>query len=415
MKKYKLATLGCRTNQYESEAFATQLRALGYTEAAGEERADICIVNTCTITEEADRSSRHQIRQLARRHAGSTLLVTGCLADRAPKELEQISGVTHVVKNRHKEALLTHLFPEEALPEFAIDTFAGHTRAFVKVQDGCDSFCTYCIVPYVRGRSRSRTIAEVVAEVQGLVQNGYKEVVLTGINIGDFDGGEGKPHRLPDLVRAVDQIDGLKRLRLSSIDPTQVDAPLQEALLAGKRTCPSLHLVLQSGSNVILKRMNRTYTRQQFTDTVARLKAASPDFTFTTDIIVGFPGETEDDFEETLEMMRQVLFAKVHMFPYSARKRTRAALYPNQLPQEVIEERKQRVLRLAEEMAFALRQPYVGRRLEVLLESEETEGFSAHSANFLRILVRGENLQSNKLVQVRCTENRPEGLVAYAD
>lgn len=415
MKKYKLATLGCRTNQYESEAYAAQLRALGYSEAAGDETADICIVNTCTITEEADRSSRYQIRSLARSHPGSRLLVTGCLADRLPEEIKKIEGVSHVVANQEKETLLSHLFPEKILPEFAIDAFGGHTRAFVKVQDGCNSFCTYCIVPYVRGRSRSRTIEEIVAEIKTLVGNGYKEVVLTGINIGDFDGGEGTPHRLADLVRAVDQIEGLQRLRLSSIDPMQVDAPLQEALMSGKKTCHSMHLVLQSGSNVILKRMNRQYTRQQFMDTVERFRKFSPDFTFTTDIIVGFPGETAQDFEETLEIMKQVQFAKVHMFPYSSRKRTRAALYPNQLPQEVIEERKQMVLRTAEQMTFQLRQNYVGKKMQVLLEGSEGDYFSSHSDNFLRVLVKGTGLKSNDLIDVHCLENQPEGLIAHAN
>lgn len=256
-KKYKLATLGCRTNQYESEAYAAQLRSMGYEEAQGEEKADICIVNTCTITEEADRSSRYQIRSLARHHPGSKLLVTGCLADRLPEELKKIEGVSHVVSNQKKEKLLEEAFPDTELPEFAIDQFGGHTRAFVKIQDGCDSFCTYCIVPYVRGRSRSRTVEEIINEIKTLVKNGYKEVVLTGINIGDFDGGEGKPHRLADIVREVDKVEGLERIRLSSIDPSQVDQELQEALMSGKKTCHSMHLVLQSGSNVILKRMNQ--------------------------------------------------------------------------------------------------------------------------------------------------------------
>lgn len=416
-KKYKLATLGCRTNQYESEAYAAQLRSMGYEEAQGEETADVCIVNTCTITEEADKSSRYQIRHLARNHPGSKLLVTGCLADRLPEELKKIEGVSAVVSNQKKEKLLAEVFPEEELPEFAIDQFGGHTRAFVKIQDGCDSFCTYCIVPYVRGRSRSRTIEDILNEIRTLVKNGYKEVVLTGINIGDFDGGEGKPHRLADIVREVDKIEGLERLRLSSIDPMQVDKELQEALMSGKKTCHSMHLVIQSGSNVILKRMNRQYTRQQFMDTVERFKTFSPDFTFTTDIIVGFPGETEQDFEETLEIMKKVQFAKVHMFPYSSRERTRAALFPNQLSQEIIEERKQKVLRMAEAMTFELRQKYVGKKMKVLLEGNENAlpgYFSSHSDNFLRVLVKGERLKPNDLLEVHCLENRPDGLIAHA-
>ena len=415
-KKFKLATLGCRTNQYETEAYATQLRALGYEEAKENEVADICIVNTCTITEEADRSSKYQIRSLARRHPGSKLLVTGCLADRLPEEIKKIEGVSHVVANQQKSELLATLFPFEDLPEFSIDQFGGHTRAFVKIQDGCDSFCTYCIVPYVRGRSRSRTIEEIVREVETLIESGYKEVVLTGINIGDFDGGEGNPHRLADIVRKVDQIEGLERLRLSSIDPKQVDEDLQDALMTGKKTCQSMHLVLQSGSNVILKRMNRQYTRQLFMETVEKFRRFSEDFTFTTDIIVGFPGETEQDFEETIEIMKKVQFAKVHMFPYSSRERTRAALFPNQVPHEVIESRRQKVLRTSEEMGFVFRQNYIGKKLRVLIEDHDSmrPGYlSSYSDNFLRVLVKSGTLKSNDLLEVICKENGPDGLLAY--
>ncbi len=403
-KKFKTATLGCRTNQYESEAYATQLRQLGYLEAGEGEEADICIVNTCTVTASADSHSRHQIRQLHRKNPGASIVVTGCLAEREPEELRAMEGVTHLVPNRDKERLLEVLFPEEELPEFKIDQFSAHTRAFVKVQDGCDSFCTYCILPYVRGRSRSRPLQEIVEEVKGLVANGYKEIVLTGINIGDFKGEQGES--LADLVHAVDEVEGLKRLRLSSIDPDEVDDALMKAILEGKTTCYSLHIVLQAGSNLTLKRMNRKYTKQIFLETIRRLKKAAPDFTFTTDIIVGFPGETDADFEETLGVMRETYFAKVHMFPFSPRKRTRAALYPNQISREVIQERKQRVLRESEKLAFEMRQPYVGKKMKVLIEGESR----GHTDNFLPVICLTP-VEKNTIVEVECIENRPEGLV----
>lgn len=402
-KKFKVATLGCRTNQYESEAYASQLRALGYEEAQGDEVAEICIVNTCTVTEGADSSSRHQIRQFHRHHPGAELIVTGCLAERIPAEIQAIEGVTHVVPNLEKENLLNRIFPAEQLPEFKIDQFAAHTRAFVKVQDGCNSFCTYCIIPYVRGRSRSRPLAEIVQEIKGLVKNGYKEVVLTGINIGDFVTEAGE--RLADLIRIVDEIEGVERIRVSSIDPDEVDDALMDAVLNGKKTCPSFHIVLQAGSNITLKRMNRKYTKQIFLETIAKLKKASPRFTFTTDIIVGFPGETEADFQETLDVMEEVQFAKVHMFPYSVRARTRAALYPNKVPPSVINERKELVLRASEKQAFLLRENYVGQTLSVLLE----EPSFGHSENFLPVFLKSERVR-NTIVKVLCTENRPEGL-----
>jgi threonylcarbamoyladenosine tRNA methylthiotransferase MtaB len=396
-KKFRLATLGCRTNQYESEGYGYQLRQMGYSEAKEGEAAEICIVNTCTVTASADRHSRSQIRQLIKNNPDAKVVVTGCLAESLPK----MDGVTHVVPNHKKEELLSELFPEEELPEFKIDQFSGHTRPFVKVQDGCNSFCTYCIIPYVRGRSRSRKMEEILQEIEGLVTQGYQEVVLTGINIGDYEW-EGR--KLADLVRAVDQIEGLKRIRVSSIDPDEVDGALTDAILNGKKTCPSMHIVLQSGSNVVLKRMNRKYTRQVFLATIERLRELNPDFTFTTDVIVGFPGETDQDFEETLDVMRQVKFAKIHMFPYSDRKRTRASLFPNKVPVEVIQERKQIVLREAERLAFSLRDRFIGQALEVLTE----ENGVGHTANFLPVLTPG--VASNQWVRITPTQNTALGL-----
>jgi len=417
MKKFKISTLGCRTNQYESQAYQDQLLAMGYAKAEEHEAADLCIVNTCTVTESADSHSRHAIRQLARENPGSKLVVTGCFAERDPQLIKSIGGVTEIVSNKDKENLLTKIFPYEEVPEFSIKNFDAHTRAFVKVQDGCNSFCTYCIIPYVRGRSRSRTIAEVVSEVKDLIANGFKEIVLTGINIGDFDGNpaEGEPpSTLADLVRAVDQVPGLERLRISSIDPDEVNDDLTDAVLNGKTTCHSMHLVLQSGSNVVLKRMNRKYTRQIFLDTVEKLKQKCPDFTVTTDIIVGFPGETEADFEETLHVMKEVKFAKVHMFPYSERERTRAATYPNKVPPQVIKERKQTVLTTSEKIAYELREQYINRRMTVLTESvdpTQPHQITGHSSNFLSVIVQSNNYKPNELVTVDLIGNTPEGLI----
>lgn len=417
-KTFKIVTLGCRTNQYESQAYHDQLRAMGYVPAEEGVSAEVCIVNTCTVTESADSSSRHAIRQLARDHPDSKLVVTGCFAERSPQLVQEISGVTHVVSNQDKENLLSTIFPDEAdLPEFSINRFEAHTRAFVKVQDGCNSYCTYCIIPYVRGRSRSKAIPDIIREVENLVANGYKEVVLTGINVGDFDGNlpEGeKADSLADLVRAVDQVPGLQRLRVSSIDPDEVDEALLNAIINGRTTCHSMHIVLQSGSNVILKRMNRKYTRQIFLETVDKLLAADPDFTFTTDVIVGFPGETEADFADTLEIMRRVKFAKVHMFPYSDRPRTRSALMPNKVSKDVIKRRKQELMHLEEQIAFELRESFVSREMSVLTENidpERPNEISGHTANFLQVWVQGENLKSNQIVEVKLVANTPTGLI----
>lgn len=416
-KKFKIVSLGCRTNQYESQAFHDQLTEMGCTPAQDHEHADICIVNTCTVTESADSGSRHSIRQLARENPGSKLLVTGCFAERQPEAVKALPGVTSVISNQNKEQLLEAIFPGEELPEFSIKNFEAHTRAFVKIQDGCNSYCTYCIIPYVRGRSRSRRVPEILEEVRTLIASGFKEIVLTGINIGDFDGGlpEGEtPVRLADLIRQVDAIPGLRRLRVSSIDPDEVDEELAEAILKGKTTCPSMHIVLQSGSNVILKRMNRKYTRQVFFETIDRLRSADPGFTFTTDVIVGFPGETDADFQDTLEVIKQVKFAKVHMFPYSDRPRTRSMLMPGKVSVETMKERKQLVLRQAELSAFELREGYIGRRMNVLTESVDSanaEEMTGHTENFLRVRIIGESCPANAIVRVECIRNEPEGLI----
>lgn len=268
----------------------------------------------------------------------------------------------------------------------------------------------------MRGRSRSRTIAEVLIEVEGLISSGYKEVVLTGINIGDFDGNcpeDEEPDTLADLVRAVDAVPGLKRLRVSSIDPDEVSEDLADAILNGKNTCHSMHIVLQAGSNVVLKRMNRKYTRQIFMETVDRLRAADPDFTFTTDVIVGFPGETDADLADTLAVMAEVKFAKVHMFPYSERPRTRSALMPNKVPPDIIKVRKQEVLRHAERYSFELHDHFIGRTMRVLLERSESDTslIGGHTDNFLMVWVpAAEGLEPNMLVDVELVSNTPTGL-----
>jgi threonylcarbamoyladenosine tRNA methylthiotransferase MtaB len=410
-KKYAVATLGCRTNQYETAAYIQQFQALGYESV--EEGADVCIVNTCTVTESADSSSRHQIRQLHKKHPGAQIIVTGCLAEKAQDELLQLPGVAHIVPNSEKETALKYIHDEGDLPEFKITQFEGHTRAFVKVQDGCNSFCSYCVIPYVRGRSRSRALGDILDEIRGLIAGGYKEIVLTGINIGDFDGGDGSC-RLAALVRACDALEGLERLRISSIDPDEVDEELKEAIMKGKKTAKSMHIVLQSGSNGILKRMNRKYTRSDFMKSCSKLLEAHPDFCFTTDVIVGFPGETDADFQETLDVMSQIKFAKVHMFPYSPRPRTKAFSYPNQIPSHVMNERRQKLLRQAELDAYTLQERFINRPLRVLIESydDTMEAFFGHSDNFLPVFINGDGLKSNDLVTCIPTENTPKGLVA---
>lgn len=417
-KKYRITTLGCRTNQYESSAYATQLKKMGYESAKDDEKADLCIINTCTVTKSADQRSKTKISAEIKKNPDAKIVVTGCMvenSERARKELMELSSGRDftLVRNLEKDKLVEQIFPDEVdYPEFKINQFEARTRAFVKVQDGCNSFCTYCIIPYVRGRSRSRNIPEVLQEIGELVEKGYKEVVLTGINIGDFEDGEKKLHH---LIQEVDKIEGIQRIRVSSIDPDEVDDPLKEAILQGKKTCPSMHIVLQSGSNYILKRMNRKYTRQIFFDSLEKLRKERPDFTFTTDVIVGFPGEKEKDFLDTVDAVKKARFAKVHMFPYSVRDRTRAALYKDLVPPEEIKRRKTFLLHEAEKVAFSLREEYVGKKMELLLESFEEDTYFGHTANFLPVYVKGSHLRTNTIVSVRIKENTPKGLIAICE
>ena len=409
-KTFSVIALGCRTNQYEAEALKQQLRTLGLEQAKEHDQADVCIVNTCTVTEGADSSSRHAIRDMRRQHPQAQIVVTGCMAEKEKEKLFLIDPNIQVVSNFEKERLVALLFPEVHTPEFMINQFDGHTRAFVKVQDGCNSFCSYCVIPYVRGRSRSRPIDNIVKEVEGLIQAGFKEIILTGINVGDFslpDGTKG----LGRLVREIDSLPGLERLRISSIDPNDVDDDLFDACLSGTHTCPSMHIVLQSGSNAVLKRMNRTYTRQRFINTVRRFKEAKSDYTFTTDVIVGFPQETEGDFQETLDMVREVQFAKVHIFPYSDRPKTRSGFMPNKIPSEEIKRRKALLQEEAANAAFSLREQFLEKTLTMLTEQTGgKDGTFGHTEQFLEVFIPDCTIPPNELISVRIVENTMESL-----
>ena len=406
-KTFRISSVGCRSNQYEAQAFRNQLETVGYREAVDGEVCDICIINTCTVTASADRSSRYYIRQMVKKNPGATVIVTGCMASKAA----DIEGVSYIVPNKDKENLLS-LISDGDIPEFSIAKFHGNTRAFVKIQDGCNSFCSYCIIPYVRGRSRSRPIVDIVREVEVLVANGHREVVFTGINIGDFGEG-GNSTSLSCLVRAVDAVEGLERLRLSSIDPSDVNDDLFDAIIGGRSTCNSLHLVLQSGSNAVLKKMNRKYTRQDFLSVVDRFRADDPDFMFTTDCIVGFPGETDDDFRDTVDVVERVGFSHVHMFPFSVRPGVAAEKFSDRVPIDIIKRRKETLLNISDGIAHDVRDRYVGSKMVVLTENasvSDRNGACGHTGNFLPVRVKSHCLH-NELVVVEITENTDTELI----
>jgi threonylcarbamoyladenosine tRNA methylthiotransferase MtaB len=371
----RLVTLGCKVNQYETQYVKELLEANGYREVGEEETADLCIVNTCTVTQEADAKGRQLIRRLAQANPGAALVVMGCYATREPETVGRLPGVVKVITDKARLAEELRPFGVSRL-QAGIARFDGHRRAFVKVQDGCLLNCSFCIIPRVRPVLRSRPIEEIACEVERLVAGGYREVVLTGIHLGhygiDLSRGKPKPEwcRLWHLLRCLDDLPGDFRIRLSSLEAAEVRGELVEALAQCQRVCPHLHLCLQSGSDRILSLMRRRYRVAGFLERCRRLQAALDLPALTTDIIVGFPGETEADFEGTCRVARAVGFSKIHLFSYSARRGTPAADLPDRVAPAVVAERRARLLQLERDLAVAYFQRLIGRKLDVLVEGE---------------------------------------------
>jgi threonylcarbamoyladenosine tRNA methylthiotransferase MtaB len=369
----RVVTLGCKVNQYESQHIKEALEAAGYREAGPGERADLCLVNTCTVTAEADAQGRQTIRRLARDNPGAAVVVTGCYATRDPEAVARLDGVTHVLPDKTHLAEGLRPFGVARLPA-GVDRFDGHRRAFVKVQDGCLLTCTYCIIPRVRPGLRSRGPEEIAEEVARLVAAGHQEIVLTGIHLGHYgiDLSRGRPKsawcRLWHLLGRLDRLPGHFRVRLSSLEAAEVRDELVRALADSPRAVPHLHLCLQSGSDRVLERMRRRYRAAGFLQRCRRLRQALDAPALTTDVIVGFPGETEGDFEATCRVVREAGFARLHVFPFSPRHGTPAAGYPDRVPPAVVAARRERLRWLERELAESYQRGLLGRRLEVLVE-----------------------------------------------
>lgn len=371
----KTVTLGCKVNQYETELVREAFLKAGFRLAERGEPADICVVNTCTVTSEGDSKCRQAIRRLARDHPDARILVMGCYATRASQELAVLPGVAEVVADRRELADILGRFGVFDLPN-GISDFGNRSRAYVKVQDGCMLRCSYCIVPKVRPRLSSRPIGDVVEEVHRLLDNGYRELVLTGVHLGHYgvDWNRRKPKsewvRLSDLVREIVQIEGDFRIRLSSLEATEVTRELVEVMAdSGNKVCPHLHLCLQSGSDSVLRRMRRRWSAGSFVDRCHQVQEALDQPAFTTDVIVGFPGETEEDFEKTCQVVREVGFSKIHVFPFSPREGTPAAEMPNMIPKRIKNERSRRLSAIERELRTEYFENLIGRNLRVLVES----------------------------------------------
>ena len=371
----RTVTLGCKVNQYETELVREALFGAGYLHAALDEPADVCFVNTCTVTSEGDSKSRKAIRRLAKDNPGARIVVMGCYATRAPQELAGLPGVAEVVADRRELPDVLGRFGVADLPS-GISRFGDRSRAYVKVQDGCMLRCSYCIIPKVRPSLTSRPVEHVLDEVRRLLDNGYREIVLTGVHLGhfgvDWNWRKPKPEwiRLSNLLREIVQIDGDFRIRLSSLEATEVTRELVDVMAEfDEKVCPHLHVCLQSGSDAVLRRMKRRWSVRSFADRCRLVRESLDRPAFTTDIMVGFPGETDEDFERTCQVVREVGFSKIHVFPFSLRRGTLAADMPNMIPKSVKSERSKHLMAIERELRMEYFESLIGRSLRVLVES----------------------------------------------
>ncbi len=412
-KTIAVCTLGCKVNQYDTDAVLTQFREAGYEVVDFSQKADIYLINTCTVTNTGDRKSRQMIRRAHRNNPRARVVVMGCLAQASPEEVVEIEGVSLVVGTHQRNELLKlveslpeenheplcavvgDIFSVEEFEELPVSTFEGRTRATLKIQDGCNQFCAYCRVPYARGKPRSRSLESVVEQAAAIAAQGYQEIVLTGIHLGAYGQDFNPPLHLADAIKALLPIAGLKRIRISSIDPHEITPELLDLVAGERKVCTHLHIPLQSGSDSVLRRMRRRYTTADYREIVEQACGQIPDLAVTTDVIVGFPGETDAEFEETLRFVEEIGFSRLHVFRYSRRAGTPAARFPNQIPTSVKEERSRALISLGEELAENFHRRYLGRELEVLVEEVRNGRAEGLTGSYVRVEFSAD---SDKLV-----------------
>ena len=413
MRKVAFYTLGCKVNQYETNAMAEQFIKSNYKIVDFEEVADIYVINTCTVTNMSDRKSRQIIRRVKQINPDSILAVTGCYAQVAANELENIEEIDLIIGNTEKKDIveiienytekinLTDINNQKEFVEFGTTTYTEKTRAVIKVQDGCNNFCSYCIIPYAKGRVRSRKLENIIKEIKSVVKKGIQEVVITGIHVASYGiDFKDKNIRLIDLLEEIDKVEGLKRIRLGSLEPNIITDEFVERLKKVDKICDHFHLSLQSGCNETLKRMNRKYTTEEFEKIVQRLRDIFPNVALTTDIIVGFPGETNEEFDITYKFLEKIKFYQMHIFKYSQRKGTRAAVMPNQIDGNIKEERSHKLIKLSNKNEKEFLDKYINKEVEVLFEQEEGEYTKGHTSNYVMVKAKEKNIE-NKILKVK--------------
>lgn len=428
-KKVAFCSLGCKVNQYETNAMAQKFVANGYKIVEFDEYADVYIVNTCTVTNIADRKSRQMLRRAKEINKDATLVACGCYAQVAKEELKKIPEIDLIIGNNEKndiisiienhiaqkgtEDIVSDVMYKLDYVELGTTTYTEKTRAVIKIQDGCDRFCSYCLIPYARGHIRSRKIENVIEEIKKVVEEGINEVVITGIHIASYGRDfKGENIGLIDLLEEINKIKGLHRIRLGSIEPTIITEEFVKRLSKLDKICDHFHLSLQSGCTETLKRMNRRYTTEEFKEVTKRLRTKFPNAALTTDIIVGFPGETEEEFNMTYEFLKEIAFYKMHVFKYSQRKGTKAAVMPNQIDGKVKEERSKKLIELSNENEYNYNKKYIGREVEVLFEEREGEYLKGHTTNYIVVKHKMDKDDLiNKIVKVRVSEAKQDCLL----
>ncbi|SDB08086.1 threonylcarbamoyladenosine tRNA methylthiotransferase MtaB [Pseudobutyrivibrio sp. YE44] len=426
MKKAALHNLGCKVNAYETEAMEELLKKDGFTIVPFDEQADVYVINTCSVTNIADRKSRQMIHKCKKLNADACVVAAGCYVQNFGKDIADELGADIILGNNKKNELVERIHEyfqgldkndgpildcidinegNVAYENMHIEKDSEHTRAFVKVQDGCNQFCSYCIIPFARGRIRSRSIEDVVEEVTGLAKNGYKEVVITGIHLSSF--GSGTEFTLADLLEAVQRIDGIERIRLGSLEPQIVTEDFAKRVSSLSKMCPHFHLSLQSGCDTVLKRMNRKYTIEEYTKGVEILRKYFSDPAITTDIIVGFPGETASEFDITADYVRQIQFYELHVFAYSKRAGTKAATMPGQITNAVKKERSATLIALGNESTESFRNSFIGKELDILFEEKTVidgkEYFIGFSKEYIKCAIecKDDKDYTNEIVMAK--------------
>lgn len=417
-------TLGCKVNQYETNAMEQQFIQNNYKIVENTEKADIYVINTCTVTNMADRKSRQMLRRVKEINQSAVIVVCGCYAQVAKTELEQIPEVDIILgineKNKIVQIVEEYLANQNNIIEVAdvskqkefLDfgdvTYTEKNRAVIKVQDGCNMFCSYCLIPYARGRIRSRKIENVVSEIEKIANQGIKEVVITGIHVASYGKDfENENIRLINLLEEINKIEGIERIRLSSLEPTIVDEEFAQRLSKLEKICDHFHLSLQSGCDATLKRMNRKYTTARYKEATEILRKFYPNANFTTDVIVGFPGETDEEFNQTYKFLKEIGFYKMHIFKYSPRKGTVAEKLPNQVDGNIKEERSKKLIELSNNMQNEKNSKYIGKTVKVLFEEYENGYYKGHTTNYMVVKVKEKEQDGfiDNIKDIEITEN----------